>query len=71
MNLHLATVVPCFVIGTILLIIKKGTQVKGYENVDYVCLIRIFDDLIGFSVAHHNELILWDKYIPNLLKEIK
>lgn len=51
--------------------IKKGTQVKGYENVDYVCLIRIFDDLIGFSVAHHNELILWDKYIPNLLKEIK
>lgn len=27
MYLHLATVVPCFVIGTVLLLIKKGTKV--------------------------------------------
>ena len=34
MNLHLVTVVPCFFIGTLLLLIKKGTIVhRGFGRV--------------------------------------
>lgn len=39
MNLHLVTVVPCFLIGTLLLIIKKGTPIhKGFGRVYMVLM---------------------------------
>lgn len=41
MNAHLVTVVPCFLIGTLLLIIKKGTRVhRGFGRV-YMILMLI------------------------------
>jgi uncharacterized membrane protein len=40
MNLHLVTVVPCFFIGTLLLIIKKGTPIhKGFGRVYMVLML--------------------------------
>ena len=40
MNLHLITVVPCFIIGTLLLIIKKGTPIhKGFGRVYMVLML--------------------------------
>lgn len=40
MNLHLITVVPCFFIGTLLLIIKKGTAIhKGFGRVYMVLML--------------------------------
>lgn len=41
MYLHLATVVPAFVIGTILLIIKKGTKTHKYFGRIYMGLMLI------------------------------
>ena len=41
MNFHLATVVPCFFIGTLLLIIKKGTSIhKGLGRI-YMVLMMV------------------------------
>lgn len=41
MYFHLATVIPCFVIGTILLLIKKGTPIhKNFGRV-YMILMMI------------------------------
>jgi len=41
MFVHLATVVPCFVIGTMLLLIKKGTNIhKGFGRI-YMILMLI------------------------------
>lgn len=40
MNLHLVTVVPSFIIGTLLLIIKKGTTIhKGFGRVYMVLML--------------------------------
>lgn len=39
MYLHLATVIPCFVIGTILLIIKKGTKTHKIWGRVYMVLM--------------------------------
>ncbi len=40
MNLHLVTVVPCFLIGTLLLLIKKGTIVhRGFGRVYMVLML--------------------------------
>ncbi len=41
MYIHLATVVPCFVIGTILLIIKKGTRFHKNFGRIYMVLMMI------------------------------
>ncbi len=41
MHLHLATVVPCFVIGTVLLIIKKGTPIHRKFGQVYMVLMMI------------------------------
>lgn len=38
---HLATVVPCFIIGTILLLIKKGTKVHVVLGRIYMILMMI------------------------------
>ncbi|MEO9473930.1 MAG: DUF2306 domain-containing protein [Cyclobacteriaceae bacterium] len=39
MYLHLATVVPCFLIGTILLLIQKGTNTHKYFGRVYMVLM--------------------------------
>lgn len=39
MYLHLATVVPCFVIGTVLLMIKKGTKIHKQFGRIYMVLM--------------------------------
>jgi len=41
MNYHLATVIPCFVIGTVLLIIKKGTKIHKYFGRIYMVLMMV------------------------------
>ena len=41
MYIHLATVVPCFVIGTILLIIKKGTSFHKNFGRIYMILMLV------------------------------
>ena len=41
MYLHLATVIPCFIIGTILLLIKKGTKTHIYFGRIYMVLMLI------------------------------
>lgn len=44
MYIHLATVIPCFIIGTILLLIKKGTRI-------HVNLGRIYMVLMLFTAT--------------------
>jgi uncharacterized membrane protein len=40
MYLHLATVIPCFVIGTVLLLIKKGTSIhKSFGRVYMILML--------------------------------
>lgn len=40
MYLHLATVVPCFLIGTFLLLIKKGTQIhKAFGRIYMILML--------------------------------
>ena len=41
MYLHLATVLPCFVIGTVLLLIKKGTTIHKNFGRIYMILMMI------------------------------
>lgn len=41
MLLHLGTVVPCFIIGTVLLIIKKGTTVHKKAGRFYMILMMV------------------------------
>lgn len=51
MNAHLLTVVPCFLIGTLLLIIKKGTRVhRGFGRV-YMVLMLITATITLFMPA--------------------
>ncbi|NOQ71034.1 MAG: DUF2306 domain-containing protein [Crocinitomix sp.] len=41
MSLHLATVIPSFIIGTVLLIIKKGTKIHKIFGRVYMILMLI------------------------------
>ena len=41
MYIHLATVVPCFFMGTLLLIIKKGTKIHKNIGRVYMVLMMI------------------------------
>lgn len=51
MYLHLVTVVPCFLIGTLLLLIKKGTKVhKDFGRV-YMVLMLITASITLFMPA--------------------
>lgn len=53
--------------------IKNGKQVKGYEDINYGCLIKIINgEMIAFCpLSFFNERILWDKMIPEALNEIR
>lgn len=52
MFLHLATVVPCFIIGTILLLIKKGTTLHKKAGRLYMILMLITAIITLFMPAH-------------------
>lgn len=52
MYFHLATVVPCFFIGTILLIIKKGTPFHIYAGRVFMILMLITAIITLFMPAH-------------------
>lgn len=41
MYIHLATVLPCFIIGTLLLLIKKGTRIHKNAGRVYMILMLI------------------------------
>lgn len=41
MYLHLLTVVPCFVMGTLLLLINKGTRIHTYMGQAYMVLMLL------------------------------
>ena len=58
MYIHLATVVPCFIIGTMLLLIKKGTRIhKGFGRLYMV--LMLFTALVTlFMPAHVGPRIL-------------
>ena len=49
---HLATVIPCFIIGTILLYIKKGTKVHVGLGRIYMVLMMITAVITLFMPAH-------------------
>jgi len=58
MYLHLATVVPCFIIGTVLLIIKKGTSThKSYGRI-YMVLMLITATITLFMPARVGPTVL-------------
>ncbi|MFT7035703.1 MAG: putative membrane protein [Cyclobacteriaceae bacterium] len=58
MYLHLATVVPCFVIGTLLLIIKKGTSIHVFFGKIYMILMLITACVTMFMPAEVGPRIL-------------
>lgn len=49
--IHLATVLPCFLIGTILLLIKKGTKIHIYSGRVYMILMLITATVTLFMPA--------------------
>jgi uncharacterized membrane protein len=49
--IHLATVLPCFLIGTILLIIKKGTKIHIYSGRVYMILMLLTATVTLFMPA--------------------
>lgn len=51
MYLHLATVVPCFLIGTLLLIIKKGTTTHRYLGRIYMAFMLFTASVTLFMPA--------------------
>lgn len=51
LTIHLATVLPCFLIGTILLIIRKGTKFHIYAGRIYMILILITATVTLFMPA--------------------
>jgi len=51
MNVHLATVLRCFIIGTILLLIKKGTKVHATAGRVYMILMMITATITLFMPA--------------------
>ncbi|MDO6739061.1 DUF2306 domain-containing protein [Wenyingzhuangia sp. 2_MG-2023] len=52
MYIHLATVVPCFVIGTIVLMIKKGTNTHIVLGRIYMMLMMFTAIITLFMPAH-------------------
>lgn len=55
---HLATVVPCFVIGTILLLIQKGTKTHIIYGRVYMALMMITAIITLFMPAHVGPTVL-------------
>ncbi|MFT6870063.1 MAG: putative membrane protein [Paraglaciecola sp.] len=51
MYLHLATVIPCFIIGTMLLVIKKGTKIHVNFGRIYMVLMLITATITLFMQA--------------------
>jgi len=51
MNAHLATVIPCFVIGTVLLLIKKGTVFHKISGRIYMVLMLVTATITLFMSA--------------------
>ncbi len=58
MYFHLATVVPCFVIGTVLLLIKKGTGIHKNCGRIYMVLMLVTAVITLFMPAHVGPKIL-------------
>lgn len=58
MYLHLATVVPCFVIGTVLLLIKKGTAIHKNMGRVYMVLMLFTATVTLFMPAQVGPKIL-------------
>lgn len=58
MYLHLVTVVPCFIIGTILLLIKKGTPTHKNFGRIYMILMLITAGITLFMPAEVGPRIL-------------
>ena len=58
MYLHLATVIPCFVIGTLLLLIKKGTTIHIFGGRIYMILMLITASITLFMPSHLGPIIL-------------
>lgn len=52
MYLHLATVVPCFIVGTVLLLIKKGTIIHKNFGKIYMVLMLFTAFVTLFMPAH-------------------
>lgn len=52
MYAHLATVIPCFLIGTLLLLIKKGTGIHKKLGRVYMILMMITAAITLFMPAH-------------------
>ncbi|WP_339916349.1 DUF2306 domain-containing protein [Yeosuana marina] len=52
MYLHLATVLPCFIIGTVLLVIKKGTTIHVNFGRIYMILMLFTAIVTLFMPAH-------------------
>lgn len=55
---HLATVIPCFIIGTLLLLIKKGTKTHVYFGRVYMVLMLITAVITLFMPADVGPTIL-------------
>ncbi|MFT6867602.1 MAG: putative membrane protein [Cyclobacteriaceae bacterium] len=58
MYFHLATVIPCFVIGTVLLMIKKGTGIHKNFGRIYMVLMLVTALITLFMPAHVGSKIL-------------
>lgn len=58
MYLHLVTVVPCFFIGTFLLVIKKGTEIHKLFGRIYMILMLLTAFITLFMPAHVGPNIL-------------
>jgi uncharacterized membrane protein len=58
MYIHLITVVPCFFIGTLLLLIKKGTKIHKKLGSIYMILMLFTGILTLFMPAHVGQKFL-------------
>ena len=58
MYIHLVTVVPCFIIGTLLLLIKKGTRIHKNFGRIYMVLMMITAFITLFMPAEVGPRIL-------------
>ena len=58
MHIHLATVIPCFILGIILLLIKKGTRFHRQYGRIYMILMLITAIVTLFMLAQVGSRIL-------------
>jgi uncharacterized membrane protein len=58
MHIHLVTVIPCFIIGTILLLIKKGTKIHRQLGRVYMILMLITATITLFMPAQVGPRVL-------------